>query len=189
MVTLIKIVGVSFAVIGVILSGYLVYLQTRLKQNPTGGLLLFKWLAFGGFLIAPVATTAMGNYHLFEGSRETKSCLECHSDMDLSHGDTLAAKHYQNRWIAKDQCYTCHTDYGLNGTIKAKQDGFRHLVKFVTKTYDEPIHFRDRYNNQNCLNCHEGTPKFERVPSHHTIRDRLTSSAVSCTNCHGAPHP
>jgi len=111
------------------------------------------------------------------------------NDMKDPESQTLAARHYRNRWIAKQQCFTCHSDYGLNGSIKAKQDGFRHLVKYVTGTFEEPIPYPGRYNNQNCLHCHEGTPKFERVPSRTTVRERLRTSTLSCTNCHGVPHP
>ena len=35
--------------------------------------------------------------------------------------ETLAAKHYKNRFIRENQCYTCHSDYGVAGT--ARQDG------------------------------------------------------------------
>ena len=137
----------------------------------------------------------MANYHLFEGTKEVQSCAQCHvmrpivNDMKDPESQTLAARHYRNRWIAKQQCFTCHSDYGLNGSIKAKQDGFRHLVKYVTGTFEEPIPYPGRYNNQNCLHCHEGTPKFERVPSRTTVRERLRTSTISCTNCHGVPHP
>ena len=35
----------------------------------------------------------------------------------------------------------------------------------------------------------EGTAKFERVPSHTTVRERLRESSISCTKYHGIPHP
>jgi nitrate/TMAO reductase-like tetraheme cytochrome c subunit len=200
-VTLVKVAGVTFAVLGVLLSGLLIFLQAQLKRGETkmwtfwaSAVVFIKWVAFGGLFAAPAVTIAMANYHLFEGTKDVESCARCHvmepkvRDMADPHSLSLAARHYRNGWIAKQQCFTCHTDYGLYGTVKAKMDGFRHLVKYVTGTYEEPIRYPYRYNNQNCLACHKGTPLFERVQSHHTIRDRLESSTVSCTNCHGAPH-
>ena len=56
--------------------------------------------------------------------------------------DTLAARHFKNHWIPEDQCYECHSDYGLSGDMEAKMEGFRHLARYTTRTYQEPIKFR-----------------------------------------------
>ena len=185
--TAVKILG-----IGVILVGLALCLALNRAGRNTP---LYKRLAPLALLVFPVAVIGLGNYHVFEGSQKVASCLRCHvmapmaRDMTDPNSMTLAARHYKNRWIAKRQCFTCHKDYGLNGTIKAKVDGFRHLVKYTLRTYHEPIRFRGRFNNQNCLQCHRGTPKFEGIKSHHTLRERLETSRTNCTHCHGFPHP
>ena len=155
----------------------------------------YKRLAPFALLMVPLAVLALGNYHVFEGTQNVSSCLRCHvmlpiaNDMMDPESMTLAARHYKNRWIATKQCYTCHKDYGLNGTIKAKMDGFRHLVKYTFRTYEEPIRFVGRFNNDNCLQCHRKTAKFEGIKSHHTIRERLEANQIGCIRCHGFPHP
>ncbi|MFQ5589194.1 MAG: hypothetical protein ACE5F7_10175 [Nitrospiria bacterium] len=156
---------------------------------------LYKRIAPFALLVLPVSVMAVGNYHVFEGSQKVESCLGCHVMTPIAHdmmdpeSTTLAARHFKNKWIAQKQCFTCHKDYGLNGTIKAKIDGFRHLVKYSLRTYEEPIRFVGKFNNQNCLACHRGTQRFEGVKSHHTIRVRLEENQINCTNCHGFPHP
>lgn len=185
--TAVKIAGVLVILLGVILClalGRTAYLSP-----------LYKRLAPLALLAVPLAVVALGNYHVFEGTQEVSSCLRCHvmlpiaNDMIDPESMTLAARHYRNRWIAAKQCYTCHKDYGLNGTIKAKMDGFRHLVKYTLRTYEEPIRFVGRFNNDNCLQCHRKTAKFEGIKSHQTIRERLEENRIGCIRCHGFPHP
>lgn len=185
--TAVKIAGVLVILLGVILC---LALGRTEDLSP-----LYKRLAPLALLAVPLAVVALGNYHVFEGTQEVSSCLRCHvmlpiaNDMIDPESMTLAARHYRNRWIAAKQCYTCHKDYGLNGTIKAKMDGFRHLVKYTFRIYEEPIRFVGRFNNDNCLQCHRKTAKFEGIKSHHTIRERLEENRIGCIRCHGFPHP
>ena len=156
---------------------------------------LWKLLAFAGFVAVPAATVAVANYHTFEGVHHVEGCASCHvmrpmvTDLRDPNSDTLAARHFKNRWIPEDQCYQCHSDYGLAGNMEAKMTGFRHLARYTTRTYHEPIAGRTAFNNENCLKCHQGMPRFEAVQSHHTVQDLLGTSAMSCLNCHGRAHP
>lgn len=185
--TAVRIAGVIVIIVGVVLC---LALRRTAYYSP-----LYKRLAPFALLAVPLAVVALGNYHVFEGTQEVSSCLRCHvmlpiaNDMIDPESMTLAARHYKNRWIATKQCYTCHKDYGLNGTIKAKMDGFRHLVKYTLRTYEEPIRFVGRFNNDNCLQCHRKTAKFEEIKSHRTIRERLETNRIGCIRCHGFPHP
>ncbi|HEU5194546.1 MAG TPA: hypothetical protein VFW70_07380 [Methylomirabilota bacterium] len=154
-----------------------------------------KLVAFMALVLVPAGAVAVANYHVFEGVEEVSGCAGCHTmwpmvnDMQDPKSGTLAARHFRGRWIADRQCYHCHSDYGLSGTINAKMEGYRHLARYVTRTYPEPIRLRGHYLNRNCLNCHAGMAKFERVPSHHTVGDRLASNQMTCLNCHGLAHP
>jgi nitrate/TMAO reductase-like tetraheme cytochrome c subunit len=158
-------------------------------------LAFYKLAAFAGLFAVPAAAVGVANYHVFEGTREVEGCNSCHvmhpmvNDMRDPHSQSLAARHYRNRWIADQQCYHCHTDYGLNGTLHAKMEGYRHLMRYTTHTYPEPVRLRGAYLNQNCLNCHGGTAKFEAVSSHQAAHERLESSEMNCLNCHGLAHP
>lgn len=155
----------------------------------------WKFAALAALLIVPLMTMGIANYHTFEGVHEVDSCARCHvmrpmvNDMRDASSGTLAARHFKNRWIAKDQCYECHSDYGLSGNLAAKMEGFRHLARLTTRTYHEPIVFRGRFDNANCLKCHSAMKKFQDVQSHRTIEARLRSNDVICLNCHGLVHP
>ena len=155
----------------------------------------YKLLAFVAFVVLPAGAVFVANYHVFEGSKTVGACSSCHvmrpmvSDMMDPQSETLAARHFKNRWIAIDQCETCHGDYGFAGSMEAKLTGYRHLARYVTATYHEPIEFRGQFHNTNCLKCHGGTPKFVAVQSHATARELLATNAVPCINCHGNAHP
>ena len=154
-----------------------------------------KLVAFAALVLLPAAAVAVANYHVFEGVEEVSGCAGCHTmwpmvnDMQDPQSGTLAARHFRNRWIADRQCYHCHSDYGLSGTVNAKMEGYRHLARYVTRTYPEPIRLRGHYINQNCLNCHAPMATFQRVPSHQTVGERLRTNQMTCLNCHGLAHP
>ena len=154
-----------------------------------------KLVAFAALVVMPAGAVFIANYHTFEGVHEVSGCASCHvmrpmaNDMMDRHSGTLAARHYKNKWIAENQCYHCHSDYGFSGNLEAKMTGYRHLARYTTHTYKEPIMARVRFHNQNCLNCHQNTPKFLAVQSHHTAGERLASNQMICLNCHGPAHP
>jgi len=158
-------------------------------------LALAKLLAFASLIVLPAMAAFLANYHTFEGVHEVRGCASCHvmlpmaNDMKDPNSGTLAARHYKNAWIAENQCYHCHSDYGLAGNLEAKMTGFRHLARYTTGTYTEPLKARVRFNNKNCLNCHAGTPRFEAVQSHATAHDKLVENRMICLNCHGQAHP
>jgi cytochrome c nitrite reductase small subunit len=155
----------------------------------------YHWLMFMGLFLLPFVAILGATTTVFEETKTVNSCNTCHNmepfveDMQNPHSASLAARHYQNRWIPEKQCYQCHTTYGIHGTLEGKRDGFRHWLLYVTDSWEEPIEYSGSYPNVNCLECHAGTPKFERVESHHALLPTLTADEVSCTACHGPPHP
>ena len=154
-----------------------------------------RLIAFLALIVLPGGAIFLANYHTFEGVHEVRACASCHvmlpmvNDMQDPKSETLAARHYKNKWIAKDQCYQCHSDYGLGGDLEAKMTGFRHLARYTTRTYQEPIVARVKFNNQNCLQCHDGTPKWMAVESHVESRKDIVANQMKCIDCHGDPHP
>jgi len=158
-------------------------------------LVFSRLVALMALIVLPVGAVFLANYHTFEGVHEVRACASCHvmlpmvNDMRDPASETLAARHYKNKWVAKDQCYQCHSDYGLGGDLEAKMTGFRHLARYTTRTYKEPIVGRVAFNNQNCLQCHEGTPKWVAVEPHVTAREELVTNQMKCIDCHGDPHP
>ena len=203
-VQVVRVVGTALCLTGLVLCWKL--RRTRFGTLTTGktvsvgvaalsAVAFWKLLAFGALVVVPAATVGVANYHTFEGVHEVNACARCHvmrpmvNDMRDPASDTLAARHYKYHYIPRDQCYNCHSDYGLSGDLQAKMEGFRHLARYTTHTYAEPIKHRGNFNNANCFKCHEGAPRFEAVSSHQTVRARLSDSSMSCLNCHGWAHP
>lgn len=155
----------------------------------------YFWLLLMGLFVLPFLSLTGTTSTVFEETKTVDSCASCHimqpfvKDMKDPNSTTLASKHFTNRWIPTHQCYQCHTGYGVHGTLAAKRDGFRHWLMYVTETYPEEIQFRGSYPNSNCLDCHASTPKFESVESHQALRQRLEADRITCTSCHGPPHP
>lgn len=155
----------------------------------------WRLLAFLAIVIVPLLAMGVANYHTFQGVHEVAACARCHvmlpmvNDLKDPESNTLAARHFKNHWIAQNQCFECHSDYGLNGDLESKMEGFRHLARYTTRTYHEPIKMRGRFNNNNCLKCHEGMPKFENGKSHNTVKALLKDNSLMCLNCHGMAHP
>jgi cytochrome c nitrite reductase small subunit len=155
----------------------------------------WKLSAFVTLVALPAATIAVANYHTFVGIHEVQACSQCHvmrpmvTDLHDPTSDTLASRHFKNGYIPSGQCYACHSDYGFSGDMAAKMEGFRHLARYTTRTYHEPLAARTRFNNHQCLKCHRGKTAFETVHVHHDVIARLESSDMSCLNCHGRAHP
>jgi hypothetical protein len=73
--------------------------------------------------------------------------------------------------------------------VEGKRDGFRHWLYYVTNTYADPIQYAGSYDNSNCLACHQGTAKWERVKSHQALVAEFSTDRIACIACHGPPHP
>jgi nitrate/TMAO reductase-like tetraheme cytochrome c subunit len=203
-ITVVRVLGTLLCLLGLVLCfwvGRKRFTDLSTKEHVSIGIAvlsvaaLWKLLAFTAFVAVPAAVAGVANYHTFVGVHEVDACNRCHvmrpmvNDMMDSQSDTLAARHFKNRWIPKDQCYGCHSDYGLSGNLAAKMEGFRHLARYTTRTYTEPIQYRGVFDNDNCLKCHGDMPKFEAVPWHHTVKESLEKNEMSCLNCHGLAHP
>ena len=202
--TLARILGGAACLLGILLCAYLA--RRRLSELPEAktvslglasisSIAFHKLMAFVALAVVPAGAVFIAHYHTFEGVHEVKSCGTCHvmrpmiNDLRDEKSTTLAARHYRNRWIATTQCYDCHSDYGLAGGLAAKAEGYRHLARYTSWTYEEPIRSRTHFDNRNCLKCHRGTQKFETVTSHQTVQPLLEASEMSCLNCHGRAHP
>jgi cytochrome c nitrite reductase small subunit len=88
-----------------------------------------RLVALMALIILPAGAVFLANYHTFEGVHEVRGCASCHvmlpmvNDMQDPGSETLAARHYKNKWIAENQCYHCHSDYGLAGDLEAEMTG------------------------------------------------------------------
>lgn len=156
-----------------------------------------KMFAFLALFMVPVVALGVGGNEQMQRSEQTQFCLSCHimapwgQSLWISDPGHLAAAHFQNHRVPADQaCYTCHTDYGQFGTIRAKLEGLHHVYVQYLGTPMNPIQLYHPYNNRECLHCHAGARSFVDDPIHSAMMDTLTSNKLSCVSsgCHDVVH-
>ena len=189
-VGLLRGLGIASAVVGIVV---LFLTQYVYRNRITRG--TYHWLLLLALFVLPLAATLSTTATVMEGTKAVQACASCHvmhpfvNDLKDPSSPTLAARHYRNNWIARDQCYACHVTYGATGTVAGKRDGFRHWVYYITNTYSDPIKYTGSYENSNCLACHGQTTKWQRVKSHQALLEEFASDRIACIRCHGPPHP
>lgn len=151
------------------------------------------WAMLFGIVVFPCLALLLGSERAIEASKQPQFCGSCHimdpwvNDLHDPESTTIAAVHYQNRFIREDQCYTCHTDYGLGGPMRAKLTGMVHLFKWETGTYTLPVALYHPYNFGNCLRCHGESKRYK--DTHTDALDALADGSMGCTDCHDPIHP
>jgi nitrate/TMAO reductase-like tetraheme cytochrome c subunit len=174
------------------------------RRPALGG--MTKLLLLAGLGAFPLTTAATGNLVGYEASKDRSFCGSCHvmtpwtDDSDDVHSQTLAARHARNPTFGAQNCYTCHADYGMFGTITTKIAGLGHVYQYtVGGWYKVPveeavrtIHISKPYPNHNCMQCHTTRTAgwLERV-DHARMVEEVRSGQVSCASegCHGPVHP
>lgn len=162
-------------------------------RGRTAGAVSWGLLALG-VGIFPVLSSGVGTVLVFERAERVEFCQSCHltmksyvDDMKNPKSESLAALHYKNRYIPYNQCYVCHTSYGMFGTVQAKKEGMHDVWVYYTRTFKLPIKIRHPYPNTDCLKCHAGSVKWLGV--HSDFKDSLFSGETSCLDCHGSTNP
>ena len=146
-------------------------------------------------VVLPPAIVFFGYAYGIERSKSIASCGSCHvmepylADLQNPDSATLAATHYKNRYIQEHHCYTCHTNYGMFGTLEAKMDGLGHVVRNVTGRYPVPLKIAHPYPSGRCLGCHGESQKFLRTEGHpKEDLPKMLSGETACIDCHGPAH-
>ena len=161
-----------------------------------------KILAFFILFCLPTLCATMGFSSEMERSKSTEFCLSCHimepygKSLHVDDPSYLAAAHFQNHRVpAGEACYTCHTNYTMFGTFKAKLRGLRHVYVYYLTTPPPPekIQLYEPYDNRECLHCHGGARSFEQGAVHNADPDLLPavkSNKKSCVSigCHEVVH-
>ena len=183
--------GIGFALLDLLLLALAWRTLRRTGESP-----LSKELLFGAIAVLPLAVVFFGYSYGLEASKKVEACGSCHvmtpwvKDLRDPKSETLAAVHFKNRYIQENHCFTCHSDYGLGGTIAAKAAGLGHVWRYTTGAYSVPIKIAQPYSNLRCLQCHGSAQKFLASEGHpkEVIPD-LVAGKVSCLDCHGPAHP
>lgn len=187
---------IALLLFSILLIGLLI---ARPGITATGG---GKVMAFLVLFALPILCASMGVSSELERSKTTKFCLSCHimepygQSLRVDDPSYLAAAHFQNHRVPADEaCYTCHTNYAMFGSMKAKMAGLRHAyVYYLTKPpAPENIKLHEPYNNRECLHCHLGARSFEQGAVHSADPDLLPSvkaNKLSCisSGCHEIVH-
>jgi cytochrome c nitrite reductase small subunit len=144
----------------------------------------------------PMMVAFLSFAHGLESSATVASCGSCHvmipfvADLRNPQSVTLAATHFKNQYIQEKHCYTCHSDYGLTGTLTAKLAGLGHVWRYATGSYTVPIKIARPYPNVRCLGCHGASQKFHDSPGHpKELVPNMLADTIPCLACHGPAHP
>jgi len=179
-------------------------LVTYLVRRPplVGSTKLWLLLGLGVF---PIGVAAAGNVEGFRATKQRTFCGSCHvmiphaSDSNDPNSFSLASRHARNHLFGDENCYVCHADYGMFGTVMTKLGGMRHVYEYVTHYRNVPIedakqtiHLRAPYLNENCMQCHSTKlDLWQKHPDHKSALEDVRSGRVSCASagCHGFAHP
>ncbi len=120
-----------------------------------------------GIGVLPIATATTGNVAGFEATKQRSFCGSCHvmtpyrTDSEDPNSTTLAARHARNPMFGDENCYACHANYGMFGTIVTKMGGLRHVYEYTlhyrNMSLEEArakIHIREPFQNSTCMQCH-----------------------------------
>ena len=180
------------AIIGILLA---LYTLGRVLLGHSLGL-FFKTLFVVSVVMMPLLVLSTGMVLVFTRAERVEFCGTCHltmkpyvEDMKNPKSEGLAAIHYRNQYIHSNQCYECHTSYGMFGTVEAKWAGMIDVYKYYTRTFKLPIKMRHAYPNGDCLKCHAQSAKWLSFNEHTGAKEDLFSERMACQDCHGITHP
>jgi nitrate/TMAO reductase-like tetraheme cytochrome c subunit len=183
--------GISALIVIAIVVSLFVY---RGRQTEGSAL----WVHLLSLGVLPLFLLAVGNFATLEYATEVQFCGSCHltmkpyiDDLHNPKSASLASLHWQNRMTPGAQCYACHANYGIHGTMTAKLTGLRHVYKYNTGTYHLPIAMPEPFENTLCLKCHNGAKRFMAQDVHlenGKVSDELRSNKTECISCHGPAH-
>ncbi len=156
------------------------------------------WVHLLSLGVLPVVLLGVGQFATLEYATEVQFCGSCHltmkpyiDDLRDPKSDSLASLHAQNRMGPGTECYSCHADYGVHGTIEAKMTGLRHVWKYNTGTYHFPLKMPEPFENTLCLKCHNGAKRFMAQEIHledGKVSEELRTNKTECVSCHGPAH-
>ncbi len=183
---------IAAAAVATLLLLYLLIFRRRRLLEPGA-----KWLLLIGLGLFPAFVLLGANSVILTRSKTVEACGSCHmmqpfvKDMRDPKSDNLAAIHYKNRYIPENQCYVCHSAYGIFGDIQAKKKGVGHLIKYYSDNYAKPIRHEGPFPMSQCLKCHAESQKFLAVEEHQgdDFWKELSTGKTTCTDCHGRAHP
>jgi cytochrome c-type protein NapC len=164
-----------------------------------------KVILLFGIGVFPIVAAGGGNIAGYEATKTRRFCGSCHvmtpyaQDSEDPESTSLAARHARNEAFGHENCYTCHADYGMFGTVTTKIGGMRHVYEYTfhfrNLSLDEAlprIHIRKPFQNASCTRCHSTKGQsWQEVGDHASMVEELRDGRVGCASegCHGPAHP
>jgi cytochrome c-type protein NapC len=163
------------------------------------------WLLLG-LGILPIGAAFAGNVQGFEATKDRQFCGSCHvmslhqRDSEDRSSGSLAARHARNQYFGSENCYACHADYGMFGTVVTKAGGMRHVWLYLTEYRSTPLEEAKKTiklrepgkMNGNCMQCHSTDDAlWLKVADHRSSLEDERAGRVGCASegCHGLAHP
>jgi nitrate/TMAO reductase-like tetraheme cytochrome c subunit len=155
--------------------------------------------------LLPIATATTGNIAGYHATKTTRFCSSCHvmtpygNDSWNMASTSLASRHARNAAFGDENCYACHADYGMFGTITTKLGGLRHVYEYLFHYKDlelddalAKIEIRRPFQNSACMRCHStANPTWNAIADHASTLNEVRTGSLSCASegCHGPAHP
>jgi len=180
------------AVIIAVGAALVIFSLIRFRGRDTGPI---AWsFLIAGTTLFPLILSGAGTFLVVERVKTVRLCGSCHltmkpyvDDMENPSSKSLAAIHYANRYIATNQCYECHTSYGLLGTFQAKEQGMIDVFRYYTRTFTLPLKLSSPYRDSDCLKCHAAATKW--IATHADFEKRIFAGQLTCMQCHAETTP
>jgi cytochrome c-type protein NapC len=174
-----------------------------LRPQLTGHVKLLLLLGIGVF---PVTAAMTGNVVGLHETQQREFCGQCHvmqpwvQDAQNPSSGSLSALHARNPAFGEANCYTCHANYEMYGTIATKINGLHHVWEYYAAggrdltehAATQQISLYEPFPNRTCMECHSTrTRRWLAQDDHRGILTELRQGSVSCVSggCHGPAHP
>jgi nitrate/TMAO reductase-like tetraheme cytochrome c subunit len=192
---LLQAISLSCAALSVLIGAWYLVRRPHLNRVTKSMLLL-------GLGVFPLIVSLTGNIASFEYTLTRPFCGSCHvmgpylRDAEDPKSNSLAALHSRNHKFGENSCYTCHADYQMFGAITTKQNGMKHLFKYITEYASTgpdgeggpTIHLYKPFRSEACMQCHSTTAK-SYVERHADALEDIRSGQANCIDCHDVVHP
>jgi len=159
-----------------------------------------------GLGVFPIGAAFAGNVQGFEATKKREFCGSCHvmalhaADSDDAASGSLASRHARNAMFGSENCYVCHANYGMFGTVVTKAGGLRHVWLYLTEYRNTPVEEAKKTivlrepaeMNGNCMQCHSTDDTlWQKVPDHVASLVDTRAGRMGCASdgCHGLAHP
>ncbi len=104
-----------------------------------------KVALLAGLGIFPILAAGTVNIEGYQATQKREFCGSCHvmtphaRDSESTASAGLASRHARNPYFGDMNCYVCHADYGMFGTVLTKMGGMRHVWLYYTEYKGMPL--------------------------------------------------